>query len=201
MGTIVRCEAELIGASPLGFSKCFQSDKMQDEENDAFEERCWRERMHVNGDGDVFIPPGAIKNCLWDCAIYLGEKIKGKSNQTYTKYFKTGIMTVEEAIVIDPSTGKPVKAVDVAAVKVMVPSSGIRGSGKKVKKNFPVIPSWKTKVVIDVIEPALCVNIQKVEEYLIRAGQCIGLLYWRPINGGLYGRFSVANFTADAPAN
>ena len=191
---IVRCEADLIGSSPLGFNRYIQSKKGTEELHSAFEERSWRERMHVNKDGNVFVPPGSIKNCLWDMAQWLGETVPGKSKMTYTKYFRAGIMTVEEMVVVDPKSGHPIKAADVQGVRVMVPANGKRGPGPRVEKIFPVIPEWKTTVFIDVLDVLLIDKIDKVKEYLELAGQTIGILFWRPINGGLYGRFTVENF-------
>ena len=52
----------------------------------------WRERLHVNSDGYVFIPPMAFKNCISEIAKYRSDKIPGKRNATYTKHFESGVL-------------------------------------------------------------------------------------------------------------
>ncbi len=47
---------------------------------------------------------------------------------------------------------------------------------------------------IHLLDPLLIDKPQKVQEYLEHAGQFIGFLRFRPMNGGFYGRFKVTSF-------
>jgi hypothetical protein len=95
-----------------------------------YEERTWRERAHVDGEGRLFIPPMAFKNCLAEIAKYLSVQIPGKGKATYTKHFLSGILVMENlALGIKPD--------DVASTPVYCNADGVRGSGKRVMRYFP----------------------------------------------------------------
>ena len=94
----------------ISFSAVIQSKKATGEADDAFEDRVWRERMHRDANGEVFIPGCALKNCLADTARYLSERVPGKKSATYTKHFKAGIMVVENLMLgvqVDDVDGQP----------------------------------------------------------------------------------------------
>ena len=172
--------------SEIGFNAPIVSTKKPSERHDDFEERTWRERMHVDDNGEVYLLPTSIKNCLVDVATYLSETIPGKGKATYTKHIKSGVN------VVDPLR-LGVKAADVKCVSVFVPSDGKRGGGARVWKKFPVIPAgWETKVTLYITDPV--VKPEKLEEYLRHAGVFIGLGWFRPQRGGYYGRFGVKDF-------
>ena len=181
------CNARIEGTAPISFSRVIQSSKNTGEGSDAFEERTWRERLHVNKDGVVFIPPMAVKNALSEVAKYLSEVVPGKGKATYTKHFEAGIMVIDPIVL-------GVKASAVTGEKLFVPADGRRGSGKRVWKTFPVIPEWSGDVVIYAMDPVLVDKPEKIKEYLEHAGKFIGLGRFRPRNNGFYGRFKVASF-------
>ena len=180
-------KAQLKSASPYSQSRPVQSKKTTGEGADAFEERTWRERMHVNEDGHVFIPPMAIKNCLSEVAKFLSESVPGKGKATYTKHFEAGLLVVEPVVL-------GIKADDVVGERLFVPADGRRGGGKRVWKTFPVIPSWTGVTEIIILDPVLTDKPAKVEEYLKHAGRFIGMGRFRPRNNGFYGRFTVEKF-------
>ena len=60
--------AHLKSVSPMCQGAPMGTEKSRDETHAEYEERCWKERAHVNNDGYVFIPPTAFKNCLQDAA-------------------------------------------------------------------------------------------------------------------------------------
>lgn len=187
---MLKATATLTGVSPISFSAPIQSVKNTGESHDAFEQRTWRERLHLDENGIVFIPPSALKNCLSDVAKYLSESVPGKGKSTYTKHIEAGIL------VTDPiSLG--VIGTDVAGERLFVPADGKRGSGKRVWKTFPVIPQWTGGVVIYILDPVIIDKPQKIEEYLGHAGKFIGLGRFRPRNNGFYGRFGVSNFKTE----
>ena len=184
---MLRITCTITGVSPISFSAPIQSVKNTGESHDAFEQRTWRERLHVDAKGIVFIPPNAIKNCLSDVAKYLSESVPGKGKATYTKYFEAGILCTDPV-----SLG--VKGSEVAGNRLFVPASGKRGDGKRVWKTFPVIPQWSGTVVIYVLDPILIDRPEKIKEYLGHAGKFIGLGFFRPRNNGYLGRFDISDF-------
>lgn len=179
--------ATLKSASPYGQSRAIQSKKNTGENHDAYEERTWRERLHVGPNGNVFIPPMAIKNCLSDCARYLSETVPGKGKATYTKHFEAGILCVQPADI-------GIKADTVEGLRLFVPSDGKKGGGTRVWKTFPTIKEWTADVEIMLLDPILIDKPEKVKEYLGHAGKFIGIGFFRPRNGGYFGRFTVENF-------
>jgi hypothetical protein len=179
--------AHLKSTSPMSQSKGILEKKNTGESHEAFEERTWPQRMHVNENGFVFIPPMAIKLCLADCAKFLSETVPGKGKATYTKHFEAGTMVVDPAVL-------NVKAADVTSEKLFVPSDGKKGGGSRVWKFFPFIAKWETDIEIVLLDPVLIDKPAKVQEYLEHAGKFIGLGRFRPRNGGFYGRFEVTRF-------
>lgn len=182
---MIKCIARLKSASPYGQSRAIQSTKYTGETSDAFENRTWRERMHVDENGYVFIPPMAVKNCLSEVAKYLSESVPGKGKATYTKHFVGGLMVMEPL-------NLGIKAETVQGIRLHVPADGVRGSGKRVWKTFPTIPSWEADVTIYIMDPVI--KPDKVREYLEHAGKFIGLGFFRPRNNGYWGRFTVESF-------
>lgn len=175
------------GVAPISFSAPIQSVKKQGEAHDAFEERTWRERMHVEND-EIFIPPGALKGCIQDTAQYLSEPIPGKGSSKYTKHFQAGIMVVSPLML-------GMKPKDVDCDRRFVPADGKPGGGKRVWKNFPIVPPpWECDAEILVLDPTLEDHIHKVREYLEYGGKLIGMGRFRPRNRGHYGRFKLTKF-------
>ena len=177
----------LEGVAAISFSAPIQSKPNPGEAHDAFEERCWRERMHVEN-GEVFIPPGAVKGCLQEAAKYRQESVPGKGKATYTKHFEAGIMVTQPLMLnIAPD--------EVGCDRRFVPSDGKPGGGRRVWKNFPIImPPWFCDGEILVLDPLLEDKPEKVKDYLEYGGKLIGIGRFRPRNRGYYGRFKVLKF-------
>ncbi len=184
---MINVEASLKSVSPYSQSRCIQSMRNTGEAHDAFENRTWRERMHVNETGELFIPPMAFKNCLSEVAKYLGETVPGRGKATYTKHFEAGLLCAEP---VDLG----IKAADITGERLFVPADGRRGGTTRVWKTFPLIPSWHGVLQIIVLDPILVDKPEKIKEYLEHAGKFIGVGRFRPRNNGFYGRFSVENF-------
>lgn len=186
---IVECSVDLVGVAPLGFGRPKNSVKEEGENHDVFEERTWRERLHVDSQGEVFFPGQALKNALSEVAKYLGETIPGKGKATYTKHFEAGII-VPKPLMLGVAEDQ------VESERLFVPSDGRRGGGSRVWKKFPVLPQWKTTATILLIDMVLTGAPDKVRSYLEHAGQFIGIGRFRPRNNGYYGRFKIENFTS-----
>ncbi len=173
----------LSGRSPISFSKVVDVPKQPKEKHDTYEDRTWKHRTHTDEEGNIFVPALALKNALENAAI--GVKIPGEGQATWTKVFKSGLMVFDNmplGVHID----------DIKGETLFVPSDGKRGGGKRVMKTFPVVPKWKTVATIYVTHPKITPDV--LEGFLKDAGNFVGLLRWRPQNGGCYGRFSVEDF-------
>lgn len=179
-------KVKLKGLTPYSQSKPHRTEKLNKELHEDHEVRTWRERMHVDKDGLVFIPPMSFKNCMAEIAKYLSMQIPGKGKSTYTKHFEAGIL------VTDPcSLG--IKAEEVAGDWVFVPSDGVKGGGKRVYRCFPIIPpGWTTVVDFLILDDIITKDV--FLKHLEQAGQLIGIGRFRPRNGGYYGRFIVESF-------
>lgn len=178
--------AELESVSPYSQSRHYETPKLEKENVRDYEARTWRERLHVDADGHVFIPPMAFKNCLAEAAKFLGIQIPGKGKATYTKHFEAGVLVTDGLVL-------PLKKEDVAGEWFFVPSDGIRGSGKRVTKCFPVISNWKGVVDFYILDQTITKEV--FADHLDQAGKFIGLGRFRPRNNGFYGRFKVLKIT------
>ena len=173
----------LVGISPYSQSRPIQSTRDANETHDEFDKRCWQEHCHVDDDGQVFIPPAAIKQCISDTAQYLSIKIPGKRNATYSKHFKSGI-------IVDPEPMKVGMHIDdVEVERLYLNADGKRGSGTRVWRHMPKINNWSIQVKVFI--PDIEIGEKIFEKILVAAGQFTGLGRYRPQNGGWYGRFII----------
>lgn len=170
--------------SPYSQSRHVTVEKLDKETHDAYERRTWPERMHVNDDGYVQIPPMAFKNALQASAKYLAIQIPGQGKSRYTKHFEAGVLVLEH-LVLD------IKAKDVEAEELFVPSDGKPGGGSRVTKFFPLIPEWSGDVEFNVLDHTITEDVFR--RVLEGAGQFVGIGRFRPENRGYYGRFTVEN--------
>lgn len=176
--------ATLKSISPYSQSRHYTDEipHLEKEASGDYEDRTWRNRLHSNAEGIVYIPPMAFKNCLSEAAKFLSVKIPGKGKSTYTKHFEAGIL------VMDPlSLG--VHKDSVQKESFFVPSDGRRGSGKRVTRHFPVFPRWTGDVTFYVMDDTVTKDV--FEYHLGEAGRFIGIGRFRPRNNGFYGRFEV----------
>ncbi len=174
--------AHLKSVSPYSQGKYYKTPKLEKESAADYEARTWRERLHVNSDGYVLIPPMAFKNCLSEAAKFLSIQIPGKGKATYTKHFEAGVLCTEPLVL-------PIKKEVVEGQWVFVPADGRRGGGKRVEKCFPIIHSWEGVVTFYILDETITEAVFK--NHLEEAGKFIGLGVFRPRNNGFYGRFSV----------
>jgi len=175
------CKVRITGTTPYSQSKHYVVQKEKRETSADYETRTWRERMHVDENGIVFVPRMAFKNLLSDAAKYLSMQIPGKGKATYTKHFEAGI-SVEN----DMSLG--VKKDDVVGEWVFVPADGRRGGSKRVSKCFPKFEKWGGIVDFVILDDAVTKDV--FEYHIKEAGRFIGIGRFRPRNNGYYGRFA-----------
>ncbi len=172
----------LTSASPYSQSRPILVPKDPKETHEAYERRTWRERLHVNKLGNVFIPPMAFKNALSEAAQYNPIRIPGKGTATYTKNIVAGTLCIDPLDI-------GVKASDVDGESLFVPGTGVRGGGKRVWKTFPLIHSWAGNVTFHIFDDLVTQEI--FMRVIVEAGQFVGIGRFRPRNNGFYGRFTV----------
>lgn len=181
---MINATVTLKSISPYSQSRFHDTPKLERELADDYERRTWKERLHTADDGRIFIPPMAFKNCLAEAAKYMSKAIPGKGKATYTKHFEAGVLVVE-GLTLDKTKD------DAISEWLFVPADGIRGSGKRVKKCFPLIREWGGKVNFVVLDELITESVFR--EILEGAGQFIGIGRFRPKNNGYYGRFEISN--------
>ena len=172
------------------FGRQYVVPKLTKESAGEYEERTWRERLHKDEKGNVVLGPLMVKNLLRDVAKYLGEKIVGKRNATYTKHFKSGVMVFEQVPLLD-LRGRPISAESVEPLWLNVPSDGMTGGTKRVPKAFPQVKEWQGTVDIHVLDETITKDV--LLRHLTEAGNFIGLGAMRVANGGISGRFKVVD--------
>ena len=178
--------AKIKSASPYSQSRHYTTEKLPKELAKDYEARTWRDRLHTTDAGEVFIPPMSFKNCLSEAAKFLGIQIPGKDKSTYTKHFEAGVLVMD-------GLHLGIKAADVKGEWLFVPSDGVRGSGKRVDKCFPVIHEWGGNVTFHVLDETITEDV--FLNHLKQAGAFIGIGRFRPLNNGFYGRFAVESVT------
>ena len=172
------------GLTPYSQSRAFQTEKKREETHDDFDQRAWPEHMHVNEDGNVFIPAVAIMQGMEAAASYLGKggELKKKGSATWAQNFKCGL-----AIAKGPSIGHTSKSAK--AERVYCHADGRRGSGKRVWRTFPVFHEWECTMQIHILDESIPEDI--FNKVLEAFGLFVGVGRYRPENGGYMGRFTV----------
>jgi hypothetical protein len=174
--------ARLVSQSAYSQSRAHQTEKLSRETPDAYEKRTWREKCHTLENGHIFIPPMSFKMSIDTAAKMLGRQVPGKGKSTYSKFFLSGVLSMEPVEL-------PVTKEEVACDLIYANADGVRGSGKRVWRSFPRIDAWKADVTFHVIADEITPDL--FEEHLRQAGAFVGIGRFRPQNGGYYGRFSV----------
>lgn len=178
----------LSSISPYSQSRAHITPKLMDKDGNViegandYERRTWRERLHVNEEGLIFIPPMAFKNCLSEAAKFLSESVPGKGKATWTKHFEAGVLVVTPLVL-------SLKKDDCPSEDLFVPSDGRRGGGSRVWKQFPIIHKWDGEVEFLVLDDRITPPV--FEKHIKTGGSLIGIGRFRPRNNGFYGRFEV----------
>ena len=172
---------KLSSISPYSQSRYHETPKLNKEQPDDYRQRTWREHRHYDENG-VYIPPMTFKNCLSEAAKFLSVQIPGKGKSTYTKHFEAGVLVLEPCPL-------GIKKEDVEHENLFLPSDGVRGSGKRVIKTYPVIREWATTCTFYVQDDMITEEVFRY--HLEQAGTFIGIGRFRPRNNGYYGRFKL----------
>lgn len=177
------CTVKITGQAPYSASRAHCAEKLPKETPDAYEERTWKEKAHIEA-GQVVIPPMAFKIGLDRAAKMLGRQIPGKGKSTYTKFFESGVI-VTDPVVIAAETA-------IKKERIHANADGVRGSGKRVWRNFPRVDDWSGEVTFHVIADEITADV--FEEAVRYSGIAVGVGRFRPERGGYFGRFAVEGF-------
>ena len=176
------------GTVPMTHSHQHDEPKLDGENANDYDIRTWRKKLNVEeGDGEasIIIPAHGFHQCISAAAKYSKRQIPGQGKATWTAKFTAGI-TVPNApwLGIDPES--------VRSITISANADGVRGSGKRVPRRFPVIPAgWSTTFEIWLFDPIITENI--FQEMAELAGLFLGLGQFRPEKGGTNGRFKIEN--------
>lgn len=174
--------ASLKSISPYSTSRQHETPKKNGENPNDYESRTWREKVHATADGRIFIPPMAFKIGLDTAAQRYSKQIPGKGKSTYTKHFGAGVL-VTDGLLLDARKD------EVEGEWFWVHADGQRGSGKRVKRCFPVVRDWRGELAFHVLDDVITKDV--FEETLSTAGSFVGIGRFRPENKGFYGRYAV----------
>lgn len=179
----------LEGFSPYSQSRQHTAPLLQGEGKDDYDARTWREKLNVaerDGRNTVVIPAHGIMQSFASAARYSKRQIPGQGKATWTKKFEAGIMLLEDpALNIDP--------VDVKHITISANADGVRGSGKRVPRRFPIMTTWSTTFEVYILDPIITEDVFR--EMVEIAGMYVGLGRFRPEKGGINGRFRIGSLT------
>lgn len=186
-----RVETVLVSHTPYSQSRQHTTEKLDKETAPDYELRTWREKCTVDDYGQIVIPAMALKQALDSVAKRLGRQIPGKGKATYTKHFLAGV-SCEDNVALT-TDNKPIMKETVESISINANVDGVRGSGKRITRIFPLIPQWLATARFLILDDTVTKAI--FEEHLHEAGQFVGIGRFRPEKGGLNGRFTVKSFT------
>lgn len=170
------------GVAPVCQSRFHNSPKLDKESAPDYEARTWREKCHYDEKGQAVIPGRAFKFAVASAAKQLGKQIPGRGKKTYKDAFNNGVL-------IMGNLPLGVHREKVNNVWVHVNADGVRGSGKRVLRSFPIFHEWTGQLVCHVANETITEDVFK--EHFEEAGRFIGVGQNRPENGGEHGRFDV----------
>lgn len=176
----------ITGLSPLTQSRQHDAPKLDGESANDYDIRTWRSKLTLSDDGEsVVIPAAAIHQCLAAAAKYSKRQIPGQGKATWTAKFQAGVMLIANpSLNIDPAT--------VNSITISANADGVRGSGKRVPRRFPIIPiGWQTTFDVYILDPIITQEVFR--EMMEIAGMFVGVGQYRPQNGGTNGRFKLTD--------
>lgn len=182
------CTATLESVVPYSQSKKVDDEVfpfLPKEKHDEYDKRMWREKSTYDADGIVCIPAMALKMSVDEAVKRLNIGIEGRGKSTYTKFFVAGQICES-----DPSLN--VHKDDLEYIDIWANADGVRGSGKRVRRRFPIIQKWKTQARFAILDDLIPNAV--FEKALTESGRLVGIGRFRPEKGGHLGRFHVTDY-------
>lgn len=175
-----KCTITMKSLAPYTQSRQHHLPKLEKEAADQYEERTWLEKTTTDHEGYICIPAMAFKQAFDRAAKMLSMQITGRGKATYTKHFLAGVLVPENLRL-------PLKKEQAVKITINANSDGVRGSGKRVQRHFPQVPSWSGKLDVYIIDETITPAV--FEKHAKEAGMLVGVGQYRPENGGSNGRF------------
>lgn len=182
------CTVHITGITAYSQSKQVdpeQHPKLEKESAEDFDKRLWREKATYGADGIVCIPAMALKMAVDEAVKRLSIGIPGRGKSTYTKFFTAGQICEADAPI-------GVRKDELDCITIWANADGVRGSGKRVKRRFPIVHQWSAKPRFIILDPVIPNEI--FERAVTEAGRLIGIGRFRPEKGGHLGRFETTSF-------
>ncbi len=184
---VATCTLESL--TPYSQSRKHAEAMLEGEGHEDYDRRTWRHKQLVEN-GTVHISAFGMHQALVEAAKYSKKQIPGQGKATWTKKFESGIAFFSNIdLGVNPET--------VDYIDIFAHVGGKRGTGGRVMRRFPIIPSWKATFDIHVLDPII--TQQVFEETMEQAGMFIGIGRYAPRVGGTNGRFKMTaiNWQAD----
>jgi hypothetical protein len=183
--------ARITGTSPLSQGKYHNTDKKPRETPDAFEERTWHMRLHIDPETNkALIPPMAFKNGLMTAAKKLSMKVPGQARKTFTSIITSGVICRMPSIL-----NFELEDCEKETLFVSATGKSGQGTGTRVMRHFPTYRGkWQADVEFFIVDPAITQEI--LHEHLACMGKLVGVGRFRPEVGGYYGMFNVDSLEA-----
>jgi hypothetical protein len=156
-----------------------------EETHEAYDRRIWKDKIWIDKNQHIFIPPTNLKKCLEEAARYIGQTVPGKKQKTWTKFFERGLAVLEPIVLT-------VKADDLTYEDVFVPANGKRGDGTRVYRRFPIVAEGWTGVA-NIVVLDQTITPRALFYHLEEAGKSVGFGRFSPRTAGYYGRFAVSD--------
>lgn len=175
----------LTGITPYSQSRQHDAPKLDGETHEAYDVRTWREKLNVaerGGAQTVILPAHGLMQAFAAAAKYSKRQIPGQGKATWTAKFLSGIALLEDpALNVDPAT--------IQSITISANADGVRGSGKRVPRRFPIMNEWASTFDVFILDPIITEEVFR--EMVEIAGMFIGIGRFRPEKGGTNGRFKI----------
>lgn len=184
--TIAHCTLESL--TPYSQSRKHDEPKLEGESPDDYNRRTWKAQALVES-GTVHIAASGFHQCLVSAARYSKIQIPGQGKATWTRKFEAGIALFEN-IDLGITAETVTEFIDIYAN-----ADGVRGSGKRVMRRFPIFQKWSAQFDVHILDPIITREI--FADIVEIGGMFIGLGRYRPENGGTNGRFKLTELKWD----
>jgi hypothetical protein len=172
------------GIAPLSQSRQHHTEFLDGETHEEYDRRTWREKCNYDKDGIVFVPAMALKQAMDTAAQRLGIKDPDNKAAKMTKNFVSDVICEDHL-----SIG--IRKEDMPIIVINANVDGVRGSGKRVRRQFPQTPEWGGKTSFLIVESRI--KPEMFDQVIRYAGRSVGVGQFRPEKGGVNGRFEVVN--------
>lgn len=180
---------ENIPGSPYSQSKMHDVPMLDRESHDDYDIRTWRDHCTTNAGSQICVPSMACKQCIDTGAYKLGHKVPDRRGAVYHNFFASGYYCNAD---VPLANGKPWLKDDVEMICINANADGKRGSGKRVKRRYPMIPEYQGIAEFTILDDII--TRDEFEVTARAAGIIVGIGRYRAEKGGTNGRFRITRF-------